>query len=54
MLYPFPQRLLSGRKFFKQKIITDSIILNKSKFFSKIVNKWHYPLKDYIISLGSY
>ena len=36
--------------FFKQKLITDSAILNKWEFFSKMVDKWHGLLEDCIIS----
>lgn len=43
-----------GKKFFKQKLIINSTILNKWKSFNRIVNKWHYSLEDYIISPGAY
>ena len=36
--------------FFIQKLIIDSIILNKLEFFSEIVDKWRGLLEDYIIS----
>ena len=36
--------------FFKQKLITDSAILNKWKFFSGIVDKWYGLPEDFIIS----
>ena len=36
--------------FFIQKIIIDSIILNKLEFFSRIVDKWRRLPEDYIIS----
>ena len=39
--------------FFKQKLITDSAILNKWKSFSGMVDKWHGPSGDYIISQAS-
>ena len=37
-------------KFLKQKLITNSAILNKKKSFSGMVDKWHGPPKDCIIS----
>ena len=36
--------------FFKQKLITDSTILNKHKPFSGIVDKWYGTPEDCIIS----
>ena len=38
-------------KIFKQKLITDSVILNKWFSFSGIVDKWRGSLEDCIISL---
>ena len=37
-------------KILKQKLITNSAILNKRKSFSGMVDKWHGPPKDCIIS----
>ena len=37
-------------KNFKQKLITNSVILNKWESFSGIVDKWHGLSKDCIIS----
>ena len=36
--------------FFKQKLITNSVILNKWESFSKTVDKWCGPPEDGIIS----
>ena len=37
-------------KKFKQKLITDSAILNKWESISRMVDKWRSPPKDSIIS----
>ena len=36
-------------KNFKQKLITDSAILNKWEFFNEMIDKWHSLPEDYII-----
>ena len=47
-------KIVEVKNFFKQKLIIDLIILNKWESFSRNINKWYCPLKDYIISPGAY
>ena len=42
-------KIVSLNFFFKQKLITDSAILNKWKFFSGMVDKWRDPPENSII-----
>ena len=43
-------KIVELKFFLKQKLITDSAILNKWESFSRIVDKWSDPLEDLIIS----
>ena len=43
-------KIVELENFFKQKLITDSVILNKWKSFSGIVNKRRGPPENFIIS----
>ena len=43
-------KIVELKKNFKQKLITDSTILNKWEFFSRIVDKWHGLSENCIIS----